>query len=142
MEYLVGALLGVGVGALGALAGLDRDRAFYPTALIVIAAYYVLFAAMGASGSVLAIEIAVALGFSLVALLGFKKSMWLVAAGIAGHGIFDFVHPLLYANPGMPVWWPGFCGSVDVVLGAWLAVRLYQGKRPEVAPARSGTVNE
>lgn len=134
MEYLVGVLLGLGVGALGVLVGLDRDRAFYPTALIVIAAYYVLFAAMGASNSVLAIEIAVGMGFSLVALVGFKKSMWLVAAGIAGHGIFDFVHPHLYANPGMPVWWPGFCGSVDVVLGVWLAMRLYQMKRPEVAP--------
>ena len=126
MEYLVGVMLGLGVGALGALAGLDRDRAFYPTALIVIAAYYVLFAAMGASGSVLAIEIAVGIGFSLAALVGFKKNMWLVAAAIAGHGIFDFIHPVLYANPGMPVWWPGFCGSVDVVLGAWLALRLYQ----------------
>ena len=130
MEYLVGVLRGVGVGALGVLVGLDRDRAFYTTALIVIAAYYALFAAMGASSSVLAIEIAVALGFSLLALVGFKKSMWLVAAGIAGHGIFDFVHPHLYANPGMPVWWPGFCGSVDVVLGVWLALRLYQMKRP------------
>jgi hypothetical protein len=126
MEYLVGVMLGLGVGALGALAGLDRDRAFYPTALIVIAAYYVLFAAMGASGSVLAIEIAVGIGFSLAALVGFKKNMWLVAAAIAGHGIFDFIHPVLYANPGVPVWWPGFCGSVDVVLGTWLALRLYQ----------------
>jgi hypothetical protein len=120
---------------LGTLAGLDRDRAFYPTALIVIAAYYVLFAAMGASGDVIATEIAVGAGFSLAALYGFKQNMWLVAAAIAGHGIFDFVHPALYANPGVPVWWPGFCGTVDVLLGAWLAVRLYQRGKP----AKAGT---
>lgn len=129
MEYLVGVMLGLSVGALGTLVGLDRDRAFYPTAMIVIAAYYVLFAAMGASTDVLSMEIAVGTGFALAALYGFKRNMWLVAAAIAGHGVFDFVHPVLYANPGVPVWWPGFCGSVDVVLGAWLAVRLYrQGK--------------
>lgn len=124
MEYLVGVLVAVGVAALGALVGLDRDRAFYPTALIVIAAYYVLFAAMGASGRVLGIEIGVASLFSLAALYGFKKNMRLVAAGIALHGVFDFVQPALYANPGVPVWWPGFCGTVDVLLGAWLALRL------------------
>ncbi len=135
MEYLVGVMLGLGVGGLGTAVGLDRDRAFYPTALIVIAAYYVLFAAMGASGDVLSTEIAVGAGFSLAALYGFKRNMWLVAAAIAGHGVFDFVHPMLYANPGVPVWWPGFCGSVDVVLGGWLAVRLWGMERKGMAAA-------
>lgn len=46
-----------------------------------------------------------------------------------GHGLFDFVHHLLIANPGMPPFWPGFCGSVDVALGAWMAVRLARGLR-------------
>lgn len=127
MEYLVGIALGLGVGGLATVAGLDRDRSFYPTVMIVIAAYYVLFAAMGASGRVLAMEIAIGAGFSLAALIGFKRNMWLVAAAIAGHGVFDFVHPALFANPGVPVWWPGFCGTVDLILGAWLAVRLRRG---------------
>jgi hypothetical protein len=127
MEYLVGIALGLGVGGLATAAGLDRDRSFYPTVMIVIAAYYVLFAAMGASGRVLAMEIAIGAGFSLAALIGFKRNMWLVAAAIAGHGVFDFVHPALFANPGVPVWWPGFCGTVDLILGAWLAVRLRRG---------------
>lgn len=137
MEYLVGVMLAVGVGALAAVAGLDRDRAFYPTVMIVIAAYYVLFAAMGASGRVLAIEIAVGVGFSLAALYGFKRNMLLVAGAIAAHGVFDFVHPALYANPGVPVWWPGFCGTVDVLLGAWLAVRLWGMERKGRAPTFS-----
>ena len=124
MEYLVGVALGLGVGGLATLAGMDRERAFYPTALIVIAAYYVLFAVMGASGRVVAMEIAIGVGFSFMAVFGFKRNMWLVAAAIAGHGVFDFVHPALFANPGVPVWWPGFCGTVDIILGAWLAVRL------------------
>jgi hypothetical protein len=29
----------------------------------------------------------------------------------------------------MPVWWPGFCGTIDIVLGGWLAIRLWQARR-------------
>ncbi len=125
MEYLVGLLLAIAIAALAAWSGLDRGRSFYPTVMIVIAAYYVLFAAMSASTKVLIIEIAVAMAFSAVAMAGFKKNMWLVAAAIAGHGVFDFFfHHLLVTNPGMPVWWPGFCGTIDVALGGWMGFRL------------------
>lgn len=137
MEYLVGVILGVVVGGFGATSGFDRDRAFYPTVLIVIASYYALFAVMGASTSALGTEIAVGLVFSTFAVLGFKKSMWLAAAGIAGHGLFDFfVHHALVTNPGMPIWWPGFCGTIDLVIGGWLAIRLW--KAPKLnAPTNS-----
>lgn len=131
MEYTVGLILGLAVSAFAAASGFDRDRAFYPTVLIVIASYYSLFAVMGTSeNSTLEIEIAVGLIFSAFALLGFKKSMWLTAAGLAGHGFFDFfLHPTLVANPGMPVWWPGFCGTIDIVLGGWLASQLYLARK-------------
>ena len=128
MEYLVAVILGLAVAGFAAASGFDRDRAFYPTVLIVIGSYYSLFAVMGASGySTLGIEIAVGLVFAVFAVLGFKNSMWVAAAGIAGHGLFDFlVHPVLVTNPGMPVWWPGFCGTIDIVLGGWLAIRLWR----------------
>jgi len=130
MEYLVAVILGLVVAGFAAMSGFDRDRAFYPTVLIVVASYYPLFAVMGASRPSLETEIVVGLVFSVFAVLGFKKSMWLAAAGIAGHGFFDFfVHPALVANPGMPVWWPGFCGKMDIVLGGWLAIRLWQARR-------------
>lgn len=129
-EYLVGLLLAVAIAALAAVTGLDRGRAFYPTALIVIASYYALFAAMGASMQTLLLECIPIAVFVALALVGFKKSTWLVAAGIAGHGLFDFVHHWFIQNPGMPLWWPGFCGSVDVALGAWLAFRLARGAGP------------
>lgn len=133
MEYLVAVILGLVVAGFAAMSGFDRDRAFYPTVLIVIASYYSLFAVMGASRySTLGIEIAVGLVFSVFAVLGFKRSMWLAAAGIAGHGFFDFlVHHALVTNPGMPLWWPGFCGTIDIVLGGWLAICLW--KTPKAA---------
>ena len=129
MEYLVGVVLGLVVGGFAALSGFDRDRAFYPTALIVIASYYALFAVMGASSlAALATEIAAGLVFLVLAVAGFRWSLWLAAAGIAGHGAFDFlVHPVIVTNPGMPPWWPGFCGTIDFVIGGWLAGRLLMG---------------
>ena len=50
MPYVVGIVLSIGVAAFARSEGFDRDRAFYPTVMIVIASYDVLFAAM--SGSV------------------------------------------------------------------------------------------
>ena len=49
MEYLIGLILSVAVAGFATAIGLDRERAFYPTVLIVIASYYVLFAVMGGS---------------------------------------------------------------------------------------------
>ncbi|MEO8658567.1 MAG: hypothetical protein ABI693_08860 [Bryobacteraceae bacterium] len=127
MEYLVGVILGLVVAGFARLVGLDQGRSFYPTVAIVVASYYALFAVMGGSRTALEIEIAIGLGFAAFATLGFKKSMWLVAAALAGHGVFDLLlHPLI-ENAGMPVWWPGFCASIDLTLGGWMAVRLLKG---------------
>jgi hypothetical protein len=126
MEYLVGCLLALATVVFAAVIGLDRERSFYSTVLCVIATYYVLFAVMGASRRTLIIEIVIASGFFLFAVLGFKGSRWLVAAALVGHGIFDFIRPDLIANPGVPHWWPGFCLAFDVIFGGWLALRLLQ----------------
>ena len=59
-------------------------------ALIVIAAYYVLFATMGGAQALPA-ELIAAIVFVVIAILGFRTSLWWVAAGIAGHGMFDWL---------------------------------------------------
>lgn len=125
MAYLIGATLAFAVGLMATVTGLDRDRAFYPTVLIVIGAVlYPLFAVLGGSSPALAAECAVALAFVALAIVGFRYSLWLVAAGLAAHGIFDMVHGQIIANPGVPVWWPAFCGTYDVVAAAYLALLL------------------
>jgi hypothetical protein len=124
MEYGIGVILSLTVTGLAAVIGFDREHSFYPTVLIVIASYYVLFAVMGGSRQTLLFEIAVATAFSVFAILGFKHNLWLVAAAIAAHGLFDFAHYLFIDNPGVPNWWPGFCATFDVIVGGWVAVRL------------------
>jgi len=121
------------VAGFAAVIGFDRERAFYPTVLIVIATYYVLFAAMGASRRTLIIEIVVAGGFLLVAALGFRKNLWFVVAALVGHGVFDFVHHLFIDNPGVPHWWPGFCLAFDALLAVFLVVRLM--RHPDLSRA-------
>ena len=129
MEYLIGIVLAGVVFAFAMLAGFDRDRAFYPTLLIVIATYYILFAVMGTSVQAQLIESLVAGWFLIVAVAGFKKNLWLVAAALAAHGVFDLFHHLIIENPGVPVWWPGFCMAFDVFFGVLLAVRLMRRSR-------------
>lgn len=124
MPYVIGTVLALAVGAYATAMRLDRDRAFYPTVLIVVASYYVLFAVMGGSARTIAIEALIAGGFAVVASLGFRRSLWLVAAALAAHGLQDLVHARLVANPGVPAWWPAWCAGYDVAAAAYLAWRL------------------
>lgn len=122
MEYAVGALLALATAALARLAGFDRERSLYPVMMIVIASYYCLFAAMAGSASALGADAAVALLFAAAAVIGFRASLWLVAAALAAHGAMDLVHSHLVANPGVPRWWPGFCSAFDLTAAACLAL--------------------
>jgi len=121
MNYLIGVVLSVGVAVFARYTGLDRDRGFYSTVLIVIASYYILFAVMGGSTRALILEAAVMAVFVVFAVAGLRSSPWLVVAGLAGHGVMDFFHGRLVDNPGVPEWWPGWCLAYDVGAAAALA---------------------
>jgi hypothetical protein len=120
---LVGTLSAVAVGLFAHLIGYDRDRAFYATVLTVVGALYVLFAVI-AGGQGLVPEIAFFVVFATLAAIGFRSSLWVVAAGLALHGVFDFVRSQFIAAPGAPLWWPAFCGSYDLVAALGLAALL------------------
>jgi len=132
MEYVIGVILTLVVAIFAVAIGFDRDRAFYPTVLIVIASYYALFAVMGASNRTLIIESIGAGIFVLFAVLGFKGNYWLVVAAFIGHGVFDCVRHFFIDNPGVPKWWAGFCLASDLVFGAWLAVLIVTRRQPSV----------
>jgi hypothetical protein len=127
MAYAIGIVLALLTALLARPAGFDRDRAVYPTLLIVVASYYVLFAVMGAAGHALLVESIVMIAFAFIAVIGFKLNLWLVVAALAGHGMFDFLHHRLVTNPGVPAWWPAFCLAFDVTLASFLAGHLHRG---------------
>ena len=127
MPAVIGVVLSAAVAWFARQVGLDRDRAFYPTVMIVIASYYVLFAAMSGSIQTVAIESVVMALFVAAAVAGFKSTTWIVVAALAGHGIFDAVHGYVIDNAGMPAWWPAWCGAYDVGAAAGLAWLLQRG---------------
>jgi hypothetical protein len=128
VEFVIGTVLALSIGLLATLTGLDRDRAFYPTVMIVIALYYALFAVMSGSMQVLASESIVIIAFVGASIAGFKSSLWLVVAALAAHGAFDLVHGQLINNSGVPSWWPPFCFAYDVVAAGYLAWLLSRSK--------------
>jgi len=121
MAWVIGVSLAIAVGLFGTVVGLDRDRAFYPVVMIVIAAGYALFAVMGGSTRALVLESLAGALFVAVAVVGFRSSLWLVVAALAAHGVFDLGHGALIADAGVPHSWPEFCLAYDVTAAAYLA---------------------
>jgi hypothetical protein len=123
MALIIGSLAAAGVAAFAHAVGYDRDRAFYATVLTVVGMLYVLFAVM-AGGQGLLPEVGFFAVFAALAAVGFRWSMWIVAAGLALHGVFDLFRYSVLVAPGAPSWWPAFCGSYDVVAALGLAMLL------------------
>jgi hypothetical protein len=104
--------------------GYDRDKAFYATVLTVVGSLYVLFAVMAGTGGNIILEIAFFGAFAGLAAIGFRRSLWIVDAGLVLHGVFDFPRHNFLTAPGAPAWWPAFCGAYDVVAALCLATLL------------------
>jgi hypothetical protein len=134
VEALIGVLLALAISAGASLIGMDRDKAFYPTCLIVIGLLYSLFAIMGGSMRALWIELIPGLMFISAAAVGFKLNLWIVVAGLIAHGLFDAVHGQVISNPGVPGWWPMFCLAYDVTAGVYLGWLLKRRERQSSAP--------
>ena len=127
MPYVIGIVGSAAIAVFARYVGLDRDRAFYPTVVIVVALYYVLFAVLSGSVRTVVLESVVMSLFAITAVVGFKSSAWIVVAALAGHGVFDVVHGYIIENAGVPAWWPAWCLSYDVGAAAWLGWLLRRG---------------
>lgn len=130
MELGIGIGLALVVGLMATVVGLDRDRALYPTILIVSASYYGLFAVMAGELSVLGAELAVLGVFLAAAVIGFRSTLWVVVAALLGHGLFDLGHELLFTNGGVPGWWRMFCLGYDLGAAGYLAWLLTRPRNP------------
>lgn len=139
MEYVIGSILALASIGMATAIGMGRERAFYPTIMIPIATYYVLFAIMGSAHDVLIQECLVAAAFCALVIAGYRTNLWLVVVALVGHGLFDVVHHRLIDNPGVPAWWPGFCMAFDVIGGAILALLLLGG-RASTDPSKTAEI--
>jgi len=121
MPYVIGIVVSLAVAVFARVVGFDRDRAFYPTVVIVVASYYLLFAAMSGSVRTVLLEMIPVAAFIMAAVAGFRSSPWIVVGALAGHGIFDAFHGHVIENAGVPVWWPAWCLAYDVGAAVWYA---------------------
>jgi len=138
LPYVAGAGLSTGVALFARWAGFDRDRAFYPTVVIVVASYYVLFAVMSGSVETVLLESIVMTLFAVAAVAGFKASPWIVVAALAGHGALDAVHGHVVQNAGVPAWWPAWCLTYDVGAAGALAWILMRADSPRLVAEENG----
>lgn len=135
MAYIVGFTVAALVALFASFFKFDRDRSFYPTVLIVVASYYVLFATMSGSARSIIVEAIVMLLFVAAAVAGMRSSQWFVVAGLALHGVFDFFHGSIIDNRGVPEFWPAWCLGYDVVAAACMAFIVVRRMRPVVSEA-------
>lgn len=120
MDLLVGIVLALSVSLFATLAGLARDRAFYPTVLAVIASYYALFSVLGGSVRALLAESLAITIFLAATALGFRRNLWIIVAALGAQGVYDFFHGRLISNPGVPAWWRMSCLTYDVTAAVYL----------------------
>ena len=135
IPYIVGITAAVLVSLFAHVFKFDRDRSFYPTVLIVVGSYYVLFATMAGSGRAIIVELIVMMLFVAAAVAGMRFSPWIVVAGLAGHGVFDLLHGSIIDNPGVPGFWPPWCLSYDVMAAACVAFLVVRRMAPVIPEA-------
>lgn len=118
LPVAIGAVLAVAIALISRITNFARDRSYFAVILIVISTYYVLFACIANQG--IFAEIIIASIFVIMALAGACRWPMLLGTGIFMHGVFDVVHGNIISNAGIPIWWPMFCASIDMVLGIWV----------------------
>ena len=104
-------------------------KLFAASILVAIAFIYVGFSLKGNPISLIILEIAAALVFYFIALVGYKSNPALIAYGIIGHGVWDFLHHRLALIPtSIPTYWPLFCSVVDLITGIYFLIMFRRDK--------------
>ena len=128
-KALIAALIGVSVGILTILAAraIRREPRLYAIGLLTLPSLYAFFALRVGDRSAAVEEVMYGLPYYVAGILfAFVRtrysavvigSMWIL------HGVYDLVHSGFVSNAGVPDWYPAFCFSVDVVIGAYVLLR-------------------
>ena len=133
---MVEALIGAAVGVLTIVVArvIRGQRWLYAIGLLTLPSLYASFALRAGEQAVAVQEMIYGIPFLLAGVVFAVASVRYSAAAVGAlwilHGLFDLTHSQLIANAGVPDWYPGWCCSVDVVIGAyllWLSRRISNG---------------
>jgi hypothetical protein len=123
---VIEALVGVAAGVLTIVVarGIRGQRWLYAIGLLVLPGLYAMFALRAGDPAVVAKELIYGVPFIVAGLVfAFVSVRWsavVVGAFWILHGLYDLTHGQFFTNAGVPVWYPVFCFSVDVVVGGYL----------------------
>ena len=98
----------------------------YALGLAMIAAIYIGFAVADGRWRVIAVESGVAMAFVVIAAPGVTGPAWLLALGLAAHGLKDTWQQRSQYVSGTR-WWPPFCAAVDWVVALVIAIEIASG---------------
>jgi hypothetical protein len=98
----------------------------YALGLAAIAFVYIGFAVADGRWRVLAVESVVAMAFVVVAAAGVTGPAWLLALGLAAHGVKDAWQQRNQYVSGTR-WWPPFCAAVDWVVALVIGIEIVAG---------------
>ena len=98
----------------------------YPLVLASYPMFYFGFAIYAGDNQALVSELMFSIPIYLIvvvcSLSNLRFSGFILSVGYILHGIYDFYHHLFFINQGSPVWWPEFCGTIDILIGVYLLV--------------------
>ena len=123
---MIEALIGVAVGVLtiGLARIIHGQRWLYSLGLLTLPSLYAFFALQAGEPAVGVKEMTYGIPFVVAGLVfafvSIRQSAVVVGAFWILHGLYDLTHGQFFTNPGVPSWYPVFCFSVDVVIGAYL----------------------
>ncbi|WP_286355026.1 hypothetical protein [Geothrix oryzae] len=123
---MIEALIGVAVGVLTIVVAriIRGQRWLYSIGLLTLPSLYAFFALQACEQAVGVKEMIYGVPFLAVGLVftfvSARQSAVVVGSFWILHGLYDLTHSLFFTNIGVPRWYPIFCFSVDVVIGAYL----------------------
>lgn len=123
---MIEALTGVAIAVLTiVLARIIRgERWMYSIGLLTLPSLYAFFALQAHEPAVGIQEMIYGIPFIIVGLVfafvSVRGSAIVVGVFWMLHGLYDLTHSRFITNAGVPGWYPVFCFSVDIVIGAYL----------------------
>lgn len=112
---------------------LEKTQWAYPMFLATFPVYYWAFAVYASDYAALLNELMTSVAFLAIAYVAYTSrsftTLLLLAIGYVTHAAYDFYHDALFVNSGVPTWWPAFCGSVDALIGGYIAYLAFSLRR-------------
>jgi len=130
LQVAMGAGMGIVVLALFRFARIHREHGTYAVLLMMIAAVYPIMSLHFGEFELSRLHIALAAAFGACALIGARLNLWIVVAGLAAHGLFDFAMYTDAIESPAQAWYLALCCGFDLAVAAGLAGFLLQGQTP------------